>query len=139
MQSPLRASSLMREPETVYLVDDDMALREALAQRLQIAGYRVRTFNGPHQFLANAALDAPGCVILDLRMPQMNGLELLRLMVARGASLPVIVLSGFSDRRTRKECLDLGAVAVVEKPISARHLISLIDKGLARDRSARFS
>jgi FixJ family two-component response regulator len=129
----------MREPETVYLVDDDMALREALAQRLQLAGYRVRTFNGPRQFLAKAALDAPGCVILDLRMPQMNGLELLRLMVARGASLPVIVLSGFSDRRTRKECLDLGAVDVVEKPISARHLISLIDTALGRDRAARFS
>lgn len=129
----------MAEPETLYLVDDDSALREALALRLQLAGYRVRAFPGPTDFLRQVDLDSPGCLILDLQMPDMSGLELLRIMHARHATLPVIMLSGYCDRQSRARSLELGAVAVLDKPVQAERLFEIIDRAIARDRAARFA
>jgi two-component system response regulator FixJ len=127
----------MTDPETLHLVDDDAALREALAQRLRLAGYSVRHYAGPVDFLKGVDLYAPGCAILDLNMPGMTGLELLQVMVDRRATLPVIIQSGYCDRRSRSRALALGAVAVLDKPVPSARLLQVVAGALAFDRAAR--
>jgi len=127
-------SHAMTDLETLYVVDDDAALRQALSQRLRLAGYSVRSYPGPREFLAAVDLKSPGCAILDLNMPDMTGLELLRLMTKRGASLPVIIQSGYCDRRSRSEALALGATAVLDKPVPSSRLLQLVEAALRRIR-----
>lgn len=127
----------MGAEQRLYLVDDDDALREALAGRLRLAAYGVETFASGYRFLESVPLDAPGCVILDLRMPGLSGLELFRMMVERGSTLPVIFLTGYGDIATTVEAVRLGAVDLLEKPVATARLLATIEEGLARDREAR--
>lgn len=127
----------MTEIQTVNIVDDDAAMRESMAQLLQEAGLRVRAFASAKAFLDAYAANEPGCLVLDLRMPGMTGLELQETLSGMGALLPIIFLSGFGDIPTTVQAIKGGAVDFLEKPVTAEALIGRVRHALAEERRQR--
>jgi len=100
----------------VHIVDDDPAVRDSLSMLLEAADLAPAAYPDAESFLAQAALDAPGCVVADVRMPGMSGLDLLRLLNQRRLDLPLIVISGHADVAMAVEALKEGAADFIEKP-----------------------
>ena len=121
---------------TVYVIDDDGSTREALAWLMKRNGLRCETFAGPKLFLAAYRPDARGCLILDLHMPGMSGLELQRTLVEQGVHLPVIFLSGRADVPKAVAAVKGGAFDFVEKPFDYRRILALVRECLKRDEAA---
>src|SRR5919108_3502431 len=103
--------------QVVSIVDDDASLRRSLRNLLTSTGLRVETFESAEAFLESGVRDSTGCLVLDLRMPGMGGLGLLRSLVASGSRIPVIILTAHGDDDTRQRSLQAGAVAFLEKPV----------------------
>jgi RNA polymerase sigma factor (sigma-70 family) len=122
-------------PPTVFIVDDDAAVRDSLALLLELKGFRTRQFASAEAFLDEYRPESPGCVVLDLRMPGMTGLELQAELAQRGAKLPVIVITAHGDVATTRVALKGGAIDFIEKPIDDEVLVAAI--GVALDRDAR--
>ena len=120
----------------VYLVDDDDAVRDSLKTLLESYGLEVRDFSSGREFLANAAVAEAACLILDLHLPVVSGLDLLTMMRQQRMSLPVVLITGRSDKETRERALRAGAVAFLEKPVREDALIAAIDAALAKRRPA---
>ena len=127
----------MSEVQTVFLVDDDAALRESMALMLDQAGFRVRTFDSAHAFLEAYAASDTGCLVLDLRMPGMNGLELQEALQRKGLAPPILFLSGFGDIPATVRAIKGGAVDFLEKPVAIDTLIDRIRHSLEEDRRQR--
>ena len=108
---------------TVYVVDDDDALRDALAMLLRGAGLKVRAFASPLDFLADYRPQAPDCLVLDVRMPRMSGLEVHDRLIARGAQIPVIFISGHGDIPMAVEAVRKGALDFLVKPFDDEALL----------------
>jgi RNA polymerase sigma factor (sigma-70 family) len=123
--------------QTVYLVDDDAAMRESMALMLQQAGLRVRTFVSARDFLDAYAATEPGCLVLDLRMPGMTGLELQEALRGMAATLPILFLSGYGDIPSTVRAIKGGAVDFLEKPVAAETLIARVRHALAEERRQR--
>jgi two-component system response regulator FixJ len=119
----------MNDDRTVYVVDDDEGVRKSLRALLASAGLSVRDFESAASFLAEAA-DASGCLIADIRMPGMSGLELQAEIVRRGLSLPVIMVTGHGDVPLAVRALKAGAVDFLEKPIDVEALLSRVREAL---------
>lgn len=115
----------------VYLVDDDEAVREALCLLLSTVGVVVRGFADPGLFLAQVARLAPGCLILDIRMPVVSGLKLQERLVGRGVDWPIIVISGHGDIDACRRAFRNGAIDFLSKPIDEQDLIDAIQRGQA--------
>ena len=98
----------MDEDQHVYIVDDDDALRESMRMLLEMLGYRVQVFASPKSFLAVCSDSDRGCLVLDMRLPEMTGLELQQALRKRGYDLPIIFLSGFGDAPTTARAYQLG-------------------------------
>ena len=120
---------------TIYLVDDDPSVRRALGRLLTVSGYSVVTCDSAEQFLGLARLSRPSCLVLDLRMPGLNGLDLLDALRA-GHDPPVVIVSGHADRATAARAIAAGAIAVLAKPVDHEALLSAVELGLDRDRRA---
>ena len=118
--------------EVVHVIDDDADVRQSLAFLLTAAGFTVRVHESAVAFLAVLAEAREGCVVTDIRMPQMNGLELQRRLGELKAGLPVIVMTGHGDVPLAVEAMKLGAVDFLEKPFDDDLLISMVDSGLKR-------
>jgi two-component system response regulator FixJ len=127
----------MSDDPIVYLVDDDAAMRESLAMLLDQAGFKVRPFPSADDFLATYSDDDPGCLVLDLRMPGMSGLELQETLGRNGRRLPIIFLSGFGNVPATVSAIRGGAVDFLEKPVSVETLVERIRQSLDLDRSQR--
>jgi two-component system, LuxR family, response regulator FixJ len=112
----------------VSIVDDDLSLRRSLGNLLMSAGLSVETFESAEIFLESGSRDTTGCLVLDLRMPGMGGLDLLRRLVASGPRIPTIVLTAHGD--TRRRSLQAGAVAFLEKPVKGAALLAAIRSAL---------
>lgn len=123
----------MSEGQTVFVVDDDAAMRESMALMLDQAGLRVRTFPSAQAFLESCGPGDPGCLVLDLRMPDMSGLDLQRILTHRGYSLPIIFLSAFGDVPATVRAIRGGALDFLEKPVSVDVLIERIRRSLEED------
>jgi FixJ family two-component response regulator len=123
--------------ETIFLIDDDVSVREGLSALIESVGLPVRTFGSALEFLAVKPVEAEGCVVLDVAMPGMNGLELQRQMNDSGISLPVIFLTGHGDIPMTVRALKAGAVHFLTKPVTEDELMSAIRQALANDRMAR--
>jgi two-component system, LuxR family, response regulator FixJ len=123
----------MNDVATVILLDDDLATRRSLTLTLQLAGYRVQAYASAEDMLASVDPAQSGCLLLDLRMPGMNGLEVQEALNAIGCTLPVIFISAFADVAATVQALKSGAVDFVEKPFSADALIEKIEEALALD------
>ncbi|MGE5153753.1 MAG: response regulator transcription factor [Bdellovibrio bacteriovorus] len=127
----------MPEEQTVFVVDDDAAMRASMALMLDQAGFRVRAFANAQSFLESCAADDGGCLVLDLRMPDMSGLDLQGVLNRRGYTLPIIFLSAFGDVPTTVRAIQGGAVDFLEKPVSMQVLIGRIRHSLEEDRRRR--
>ena len=125
----------MTTASTIYLIDDDVSVRRGLGRLLRAAGYNVVTCDTPEAFLALPSLTTPACVLLDVRMPEMTGLELQSALRDEGRDPPIVMLSGHVDATTTERALSAGAVAVLSKPIEIGVLVQALERGLARDRA----
>ena len=110
----------------VYLVDDDEAIRHSASFMLRHAGFFVQTYSGGVDFLDTADLSRPASVLLDVRMPDMDGLTVLQKLKERGATVPVIVLTGHGDVKTAVDAMKLGASDFLEKPYEKQALLNAL-------------
>ena len=111
----------------ISIVDDDAFTRDAIEDLLQSLGYRAVTFPSAKQFLDSGRVGEVACLITDLQMPGMNGLDLQSQLLAAGYDTPVIFISAFPDERVRRRALNAGAFAFLSKPFPQATLISCID------------
>jgi RNA polymerase sigma factor (sigma-70 family) len=121
-----------KEP-TVFLVDDDPSVLRALARLMRSAGYAVQTFASPKEFLEHRAESGPGCIVVDLCMPEMSGLELQDVVARSREPLPVIFLTGQGDIPTTVQAMKAGAMDFLTKPVDDRALLDVIARALARE------
>jgi FixJ family two-component response regulator len=122
---------------TVFIVDDDLAVLKALARLLRSAGLNVAVFASPQEFLEHYEQNAPGCLVLDVAMPQINGLELHQSLTAQGIDLPVIFLTGHGDIPMSVRAIKQGAVDFLTKPVHDSDLIEAIHNAFDKDRIGR--
>jgi FixJ family two-component response regulator len=123
--------------QTVYVVDDDEAVRSSLKLLLKSAGVASEAFASAQEFLAGYEASQPGCLVLDVRMPGMSGLELQHELNLRGATLPVIFITGHGDIPMAVEAMQHGAFDFLQKPFRDQELLDRVQKALARDAENR--
>ena len=123
----------------VYVVDDDEAVRDSLRWLLEANGFRVQAFASAEDFLADPARDQTGCLVLDVRMPGMSGLELHDVLRARGSSLPLVFITGHGDVQMAVASMKKGAADFLEKPFSDEQLCTLVRQCLDRARQEQAS
>lgn len=109
---------MSKAPDVILLVDDDAAVRNALKFSLEMEGFSVRLYPTPEALLAESDLPAGGCLVIDYRMPEIDGLELVERLRNRGVALPVLLISGRVTRSLRDRASGLGVRDVLEKPLS---------------------
>ena len=117
----------------VYIVDDEPLALRAMKRLLESVGRQVRTFDSPDAFLRTAGPDMPGCLLLDVNMPGLNGLELQERLAAAGCVLPIIFLTGHGDIPTSVRAMKAGAVDFLLKPVEEADLFGAIDRALQKD------
>lgn len=127
----------MSTQETVFIVDDDAAVRDSLRALLESAGFRVEDFGAAAAFLASAAPERPGCLVVDIRMPDMDGLELQEELVRRRTGLPVIVMTGHADVPLAVRAMKAGAIDFIEKPFEDEVLLENVGRALEASRQRR--
>jgi len=122
---------------TIFVVDDDDGMRRALGALLSTVGYKTAFFALPGEFLARFNVDEPGCLILDIRMPEMSGLEVQQQLNRAGAMLPVIFITGHGDVPMAVQAMKEGAYQFIEKPFRQQELLDHINHALQFDRDNR--
>ena len=127
----------MSQQPTVFVVDDDNALRDAIVDLLERSGYQVAPFPSARRFLDATDAGDAGCLILDVDMPGMTGLELQEKLLEQGYGLPILFLSGRADVRSTVMAMKAGAIDFLEKPIAAELLARHVEQALAEDRRRR--
>jgi len=128
----------MPPPEpTVFVVDDDRAMRESLSWLLDSVGLRVRSYATAADFLAEHDPAQPGCLVLDVRMPGMSGLDLQAELARRGVELPTIVITGHAEVSMAVRAVKAGAIDFIEKPFSDQLLLDRVRQALEIDLEAR--
>ena len=129
----------MNEQKLIHLVDDDDAVRHSASFMLRHAGFTVKTYTDGVDFLDSVEAAAPGCILLDVQMPRMDGLEVQEQLNTRGVAMPVIVLTGHGDVNVAVKAMKAGAVDFVEKPYEKQTLIDALNRAFQRleERSQR--
>jgi FixJ family two-component response regulator len=122
---------------TVFIVDDEAPVRKALSRLLRAAGFAVAAFASPGEFLAQHDLHKPGCLVLDLMMPGVNGMELQRALARKGSVLPIIFLTGHGDVPQSVQAMKSGALDFLTKPVNDENLLASIRAAIKRDSVAR--
>jgi FixJ family two-component response regulator len=125
------------EPPVVYIIDDDMSVREAVEDLLQSIGLQVQAFGSTQEFLDSKRPDVPGCLVLDVRLPGVSGLEFQRLLLQSTIRLPIIFISGHGDIPMSVAVMKSGAVEFLTKPLREQELLDAVQVAIARDRSRR--
>jgi two-component system, LuxR family, response regulator FixJ len=126
------------KPKTlVYLVDDDFSVRDSLSMLIETTGQAVRCFESADDFLNNFDPDQAGCLILDVRMPSMTGLELQEELVRRDFAIPIIFISGHADVPDSSKAFRAGAVDYMEKPFDSEKLLNRMEEAIQKDLSTR--
>ena len=127
----------MKELPTVLIVDDDEAVRNALRLLLKSIGLAARSFASAQEFMADYQPTQPGCLILDIRMPGMSGLELQQQLNLRGATIPVLFITGHGDIPMAVEAMQHGAFDFLQKPFRDQDLLDRVQRAFERDSSMR--
>jgi FixJ family two-component response regulator len=122
---------------TVFIVDDEPAVRESLRCLLESGGLRVETYATGGEFLDRYDPARPGCLLLDVRMPGLNGLEVQERLASQPISVPVIIITGYGDVALAVRAVKAGAVDVIEKPVRHEVLMACIETAFALDAKAR--
>jgi FixJ family two-component response regulator len=131
-------SQALRKPPTVFLIDDDPSARRGLARLIQAAGYPVATFGSAREFLASGRHDEPGCMVLDIRMPELSGLDLQEQLLRTDYTMPIIFVTGHGDVPMSVQGMKRGAIDFLLKPVERGQLLEAIRLALEKDRAARF-
>jgi two-component system response regulator FixJ len=117
---------------TIFVVDDEKSVRQALTEMLEVFGYNVEPHETAEGLLQSLESRHYGCIVADVRMPGMNGIELVRELFHRHMEIPVVVISGHADIAMAVAAIKAGAEDFIEKPIDDRKLVAAINRGLAR-------
>lgn len=132
-----RPEGMTNQQPTVFVVDDNEAVREAVALSLETTGLAVESFDSAEAFLESYRPNHPGCLVLDVRMPGLNGLELQEILAAKQLQIPIIFISGHGDIPMSVRAVKAGAVDFLEKPFSGQALLDRIREALALDAEIR--
>lgn len=130
---------MTQDTARVYIVEDDEAVRESLQLILESIGYRVATYESANQFIEAWNAEMAGCLVLDIRMPGMNGMELQRRLNERNSILPIIFVTGHGDVPMAVEAMQQGAVDFVQKPYREQELLEKIERAFRLDSDNRES
>jgi FixJ family two-component response regulator len=128
---------MKERPATVFVVDDDAAVRSSIRMLLKSIGIAATPLASAQEFLAAFDAAQPGCLVLDIRMPSMSGMELQQQLNLRGATIPVIFITGHGDVPMAVEAMQHGAFDFLQKPFRDQDLIDRVQKALARDAETR--
>ncbi len=124
-------------PETVYVIDDDASVRDSLVIFLSLKGFQVRAYSSAEAFLDAMPPVIAGCLLLDIRMPRITGLQLQAELAARGIEVPVVIITGHGDVSAARSAFLHGAVDFLEKPLEEKSVLRAIGEALNRDRQRR--
>jgi FixJ family two-component response regulator len=128
----------MTEPAPlVFVVDDDVSVREALRNLLRSVGLKVETFVSPQEFLSCKRPDAPACLVLDIRLPGVSGLDLQRRLIEANIRMPIIFISAHADVPMSVRAMKAGAVEFLTKPFRDQELLDAVQEAIERDRAER--
>ena len=125
------------ERSVVFIVDDDASMRGALENLIGSVGLEVRAFSSPQEFLADQRPDAPGCLVLDVRLPGKSGLAFQEDLVKAGIALPVIFITGHGDIPMSVRAMKAGAMEFLTKPVDDQVLLDAVHAAIERDRQKR--
>jgi len=128
---------MMSGAPTVFIVDDDALVRASIAGMLKSVGIRAETFETPQEFLRSKRADAPSCLVLDVRLPGVNGLDFQRELADAGVRIPIIFITGHGDIPMTVKAMKSGAVEFLTKPFRDQDLLDAINQALQRDLVAR--
>jgi FixJ family two-component response regulator len=132
------SSASMPEPRgIVFVVDDDVSVREAVDLLLECAGWSVEVFTTAEEFLSRPSVDAPSCLILDVALPDLSGLELQQRMAASGQDMPTVFITGHGDIATTVQAMKAGAIEFLTKPFVDEDLLNAVELAIERSQSAR--
>ena len=120
------------DEKVVHLVDDDASVRRSVGFMLKTSGHQVESYESGAELLKNSGRLERGCVLLDIRMPEMDGLEVQQALQEKGVALPVVIMTGHGDVTLAVRAMKAGAVDFIEKPFSKDTLLSALDEAFAR-------
>lgn len=132
-----RLATMTDEQAVVFVIDDDGLVRDAVEDLLRSVGLTVQTFGSAQAFLQSERPDAPGCIVLDVRLPGPSGLEFQRTLMESGIRLPVIFISGHGDIPMSVRAIKSGAIEFLTKPLREQELLDAVQAGIGRDRARR--
>jgi len=128
---------MKEEQPIVYLIDDDESAREGMADLLRSVGHKEHPFGSAQEFLDSARPNAPGCIVLDVRLPGPSGLEVQRTLTKSNIHLPIIFVTGHGDIPMSVRAIKSGAIEFLTKPVHEQQLLDAVQAGLERDRARR--
>jgi FixJ family two-component response regulator len=128
---------MTEEKPVVYVVDDDPSVRKALERLLRSAGHEAKTFASAFEFLESSHPDAPGCLVLDIKMPKVSGLELQDRLADRGISFPIIFITGHGSVPASVKAFKGGATDFLQKPFKDKDLLDAVSRGIEKHRRVR--
>ncbi len=131
------AAAAGTDQPVIFVIEDDASVRDALEDLFRSVGLGVETFASSREFLQSKRPDAPGCIVLDVRLPGPSGLEFQRTLTASGVLLPVIFVSGHGDISMSVQAIKAGAIDFLTKPLHEQRLLDAIQTGIERDRARR--
>ena len=126
---------ISRDTPVIFVVDDDVSVRESLELLIRSAGWQPETFDSAEEFLERSRVDAPSCLVLDVTLPNINGLDLQKRIIDR-ADMPVIFITGYGDVPTTVQAMKAGAVEFLTKPFGGEVLLNAISQAIERSRTA---
>src|SRR5262245_39465865 len=121
----------------VFVIDDDQLVRDSVTDLLRSVGLGAESFGSAQEFLQSKRADAPGCIVLDVRLPGASGLEFQRMLAESGIHLPVIFVSGYGDISMSVRAMKSGAIEFLTKPLREQELLDAVQTGIERDRARR--
>ena len=137
MANGVRWGFMSEEQPVVFVIDDDPSVRDALAGLLRSVGLAAQAFASTQEFLQGERPDAPGCLVLDVRLPGRSGLDFQREMAASGIYLPIVFITGHGDIPMSVRAIKAGAIEFLPKPFHDQELLDAIQLGIERDRARR--
>ena len=128
---------MIEEEPFIFVIDDDPSVRDALQGLFRAVGLRAQIFESPKDFLLVERPDAPGCIVLDVKLPEINGLDFQNELTRSNVKLPVIFITGHGDIPMSVRAIKAGAIEFLTKPFSQEDLLAAIHSGIERDRGRR--
>lgn len=130
---------IKEECPTVFVVDDDSSMRDALKNLFRSVGLNVETFGVAHEFLSRERSNGPGCLVLDVRLPGVSGLDLQRQLAAANIQIPIVFITAHGDIQMSVRAMKAGAVEFLTKPFRDQDLLDAVQQAVDRDRATRVS